>query len=140
MIALNKITSSSRSLTLAGVAAGFLPWLLADLTRAAKGRLVYIAPDDAAMSKVGEAAKFFAPEIDVIEFSAWDCLPYDRASPSLRTTSERLAALHDLQFGKKKSTLVLTTINAVTQRIITPFRIRALGTRLSPGKTIDRDQ
>jgi transcription-repair coupling factor (superfamily II helicase) len=30
----------------------------------------------------------------MITFPAWDCLPYDRASPSLRATSERLAALH----------------------------------------------
>ena len=37
---------------------------------------------------------FFAPDIERLEFPAWDCLPYDRASPALRATSDRLAALH----------------------------------------------
>ena len=27
---------------------------------------------------------------------AWDCLPYDRASPSLRSAAQRLAAIDDL--------------------------------------------
>ncbi|MEP3916291.1 MAG: hypothetical protein ABJM34_13325, partial [Parasphingorhabdus sp.] len=57
---------------------------------------MFIATDDAAMSAVVEAAHFFEPNLDVIEFPAWDCLPYDRASPALHTTSDRLAALAKL--------------------------------------------
>ena len=72
---------------------GKLQQAVADLARAAKGRAVFIAPDDAAMRAVAATAPFFAPELEVIVFPAWDCLSYDRASPTLRVMAERLAAL-----------------------------------------------
>ena len=134
-----KIKSASAPLTLAGVPDGFLPSLMADLTRAANTRAVLIAADDAAMRAVADAAIWFAPEIDVLQFPAWDCLPYDRASPSLRVTSERMAALAALQAKTAKPQLLITTVNAVTQRTLTPFRLRALTARLAPGERIDRD-
>ncbi|NIJ08200.1 transcription-repair coupling factor (superfamily II helicase) [Sphingomonas vulcanisoli] len=136
---LSRILKASESLTLAGVPAGFLPWLMADLARAAKGRAIYVAPDETAMRAVGEAARYFAPEIGVLSFPAWDCLPYDRASPSLRATSDRLAALHALQQKSDTPQLLVTTVNALTQRTLTPFRIRQLSATLAPGERIDRD-
>ena len=139
MIDLQRIFSADAPLTLAGAPSGFLPWLMADLARASKGRAVFIAPDDLAMRGIVDAAAFFAPEIELIQFPAWDCLPYDRASPALRPMSERLAALHALQRKAKGPQLLVTTINAVTQRTLTPFRIRQLVARLAPGERIDRD-
>ena len=47
-----KILSAKAPLTLAGVPAGFLPVLLADLARAAPSRVVLIAPDEAEMRSV----------------------------------------------------------------------------------------
>jgi len=136
---LQRILKAGETLTLAGAPAGFLPWLMADLARAAKGRAVFIAPDEGAMRALADNARYFAPELEVISFPAWDCLPYDRASPSLRATSERLAALHALQRGKDKPQLLVTTVNAVNQRTLTPFRIRQLSATLAPGERIDRD-
>ena len=124
-------------MTLAGAPAGFLPWLAADLARAAKGRAVFVAPDEAAMRHLQDAAAYFAPELEVLAFPAWDCLPYDRASPSLRSSSERLATLHALQRKAGKPQLLVTTVNAATQRTLSPFRVRQLVARLAPGERID---
>jgi transcription-repair coupling factor (superfamily II helicase) len=136
-----KILSAKTPLTLAGVPAGFLPVLLADLARAqAPGRVVLIAPDEAEMRAVAATAGYFAPEIEIVTYPAWDCLPYDRASPTLRVMAERLAALHRLQQAPKKPQLVVTTANAATQRTLTPFRIRQLVARLAPGERIGRDK
>ncbi len=121
---LSRILTANSPLTLASVVRGAQPMVLADLARAAKKRAVFIAPDDAAMRAVTDAAHFFAPELDVIEFPAWDCLPYDRASPALSVSARRLAALHALQAGGRRNQLIVTTINAVLQRVLTPFRIR----------------
>jgi len=137
---LQKILSADQPMTLAGVPAGFLPWLSADLARAAKGRAVFIAPDEAAMRALADAAHYFAPELETLTFPAWDCLPYDRASPSLRATSERLATLHALQRASDKPRLLVTTVNAALQRTLTPFRIRQLVARLAPGERIDLDR
>ncbi|UAK26597.1 transcription-repair coupling factor [Sphingomonas nostoxanthinifaciens] len=136
---LGRILKAGEPLTLAGAPAGFLPWLMADLARAAKGRAVFIAPDESAMRGLADAARYFAPELETVTFPAWDCLPYDRASPSLRSTSERLAALHALQRKTDKPQLLVTTVNAATQRTLTPFRLRQLSATLAPGERIDRD-
>lgn len=137
---LQTITTATRPLTLSGVPNGFLPWMLADLARAAKGGAVFIASDEAAMRAVASTAPYFAPDLEVLAFPAWDCLPYDRASPTLRVMSERLATLHALQGAAKAPRLLVTTVNAVTQRTLTPFRIRQLVARLAPGERIGLDK
>jgi len=137
---LPNILAATGPLTLAGAPPGFLPWLMADLARAAPTRAVLITSDDLAMRAVAEAAGYFAPELEILSYPAWDCLPYDRASPSLRATSQRLATLHALQRKPAGPQLLLTTLNAATQRTLTPFRIRQLTARLAPGERIDRDK
>ena len=136
---LNRILSAKSPLTLSAVARGAQPLVLADLARAAKGRAVFIAPDDAAMRAVADAAAYFAPELNVIEFPAWDCLPYDRSSPALSVSARRLAALHRLQGKSVGPQLLVTTINALLQRAVTPFRIRESVRLLKPGMEIGRE-
>jgi len=136
MSPIEKVIKARAPLTLAGVPAGFEPVLLADLARAA-GRAVFVASDEMMMQAIADTAHYFAPELEIIRVPAWDCLPYDRASPSLRAASERLAGLHALQAKAAGPRLVLTTAAAVTQRVLTPFRIRQLVARLAPGERIE---
>ncbi len=145
MTDLSRILYANQPLTLSGVPSGFLPLLLADLARAAAGgtgprRAVYIAPDEQAMQAVADTAGWFAPELEIVGIPAWDCLPYDRASPSLRSASQRLAGLHALQAPVKGPQLVVTTVAAITQRTLTPFRVRQLVARLAPGERIAIDK
>ncbi|MEN2785369.1 transcription-repair coupling factor [Sphingomonas qilianensis] len=137
---LKKILAAKQPLTLSGVPTGFEPWLLADLARTAPARAVFIAPDELAMRAIAATAQVFAPELEVLTFPAWDCLPYDRASPTLNVMAERMATLHRLQQLKKKPQLLITTANAAAQRTLTPFRIRQLVTTLAPKARIDRDK
>ena len=136
---LSRILKSRDSLTLAQVARGAQPLVMADLARASNGRAVFIAPDDAAMRGIVDAAAFFAPALEVIEFPAWDSLPYDRASPALSISAGRLAALHRLQTGKAKAQLVVSTANAALQRVLTPFRIRESVREFKVGTEIGRE-
>ena len=136
------ILSAKTPLTLASLARGAQPLVLADLARAVQakgGRAVFIAPDEAAMRGVADAAVFFAPELDVIDFPAWDCLPYDRASPALSVSARRLSALHRLQQKVDRPQLLVTTINAVLQRVQTRFRVRESVRLLKPGMEISRE-
>src|SRR3954454_3895281 len=95
---LQRVLRADRPLTLAGVPTGFLPLLAADLARAAfgsgeKSRAVALVADEAPMRALAESVPLFAPEVEVLTFPGWDCLPYDRASPALRVMAERLATL-----------------------------------------------
>ncbi|MFL6752854.1 MAG: transcription-repair coupling factor, partial [Sphingomicrobium sp.] len=141
---LQRVLRADRPLTLAGVPSGFLPWLAADLARAAHGsgnggRAVVIAADEAAMRALAETVPAFAPEIEVLTLPGWDCLPYDRASPALRVMAERLAALNALQAKHDKPQLLVTTATAATQRLLTPFRVRQLTRRIAAGERIERE-
>ena len=136
---LNRILAATAPLTLSSVARGSQPLVLADLARAAKGRAVFIAADEAAMRSVVEPAAFFAPDLDIIEFPAWDCLPFDRASPALSVSARRLAALSRLQAKHSAPQLLVTTVTAVLQRVLTPFRIRESTRVLRPGMEIGRE-
>ena len=141
---LSRILSAKAPLTLSSLPRGAVPLVLGDLARAAKQRAVFIAPDEAAMRGVAEAARFFAPEVEVLEFPAWDCLPYDRASPALAVSAARLSALFKLQHpartqGGGGSQLLVTTVNAALQRVLTPFRIRENARGFKPGVTIGHD-
>src|SRR3569623_517839 len=51
---------------------------------------------------------------------AWDCLPYNRVSPTPALAAQRMAALAELSGRKpdeRKPLLVLTTVPAVMQRV-----------------------
>ena len=141
---LQRVLRAHEPLTLAGVPTGFLPWLAADLARAAHGsnrggRAVAIVADEAAMRALAETVPLFAPEVEVLTFPGWDCLPYDRASPALRVMAERLATLSALQANADKPTLLVATASAATQRVLTPFRIRQLTRRIAEGERIERE-
>ena len=54
---LSRILKADRPLTLASIARGAQPLVMADLARAAKGRAVFVAPDEQAMRAVVDAAR-----------------------------------------------------------------------------------
>src|SRR4051812_42029971 len=141
---LQRVLRADQPLTLAGVPSGFLPWLAADLARAAHGsskggRAVAIVADEAAMRALADTVPLFAPEVEVLTLPGWDCLPYDRASPALRVMAERLATLNALQAKSDKPQLLVATASAATQRLLTPFRVRQLTRRLAEGEQINRE-
>src|SRR5947209_6282908 len=76
---LQRVLAASQPLTLAGVPTGFLPWLAADLARAAHGagkgaRAVAIVADETAMRALAETVPLFGPEVEVLTLPGWDCL------------------------------------------------------------------
>ncbi len=141
---LQRVLRADEPLTLASVPTGFLPWLAADLARAAHGsskggRGVVIVADEAAMRALAETVPLFAPEVQVLTLPGWDCLPYDRASPALRVMAERLATLSALQASSDNPQLLVATASAASQRLLTPFRIRQLTRQIGEGERVERE-
>ncbi len=137
---LDRLSSAVKGMTLAGIPAGYRPLFLSEIATNSGQRTMFVATDDAAMSAVAEAARFFEPALEIIEFPAWDCLPYDRASPALHTTSDRLAALAKLALPSTGGQLIVTTVNAITQRVLTPSRIKEFVTHLAPGTIVEQEK
>ena len=115
-----------RALTLAQVADGAEGLVLADLVRAIAARpaapaisLAVVCRDGQRMAQLARALSFFGPEIEVMEFPAWDVLPYDRVSPNAAIVAQRMTTLSRLARvkGRDKPSILVTTANAITQRV-----------------------
>ena len=80
--------------------------------------VLFIARDDVAGARLDEALQFFAPDVERIDFPAWDCLPYDRVSPNGAIVSQRIDALTRLLTEKSKhGRVVVATVSAFLQRV-----------------------
>ncbi len=100
---------------LGGAPEGFDARLLA--AEAAKGApVLHVARDDKRLEAMRAALAFFAPDLAVLTFPAWDCLPYDRVSPNPAISAARMATLAALANGLRPAVL-LTTVNAASQRV-----------------------
>ena len=102
-----------------GVPGGYDAYLSAEAAKRRGGLVVFVAGDDLQASALADGVRFFAPDVPVLSFPAWDCLPYDRVSPKSDTESERLATLAALARRQKDSgpAIVITVINAILQRV-----------------------
>jgi len=101
--------------------------ILADLLKAGRD-VIHIARDEARMVGLRECLSVFAPDLDVLCFPAWDCLPYDRVSPRSDVLAQRMDVLTDLarlqeeraitkQSNKTSGVLVLTTVAGILQKL-----------------------
>src|SRR5262245_38510125 len=104
-----------------GVADGFEAFAIASLATeiGREGPLVFVARDGQRLPAIAEALAFAAPELPLLEFPAWDCLPYDRVSPGADAAARRLDAMAAMvALGKTPHrAVVLTTANAILQRV-----------------------
>src|SRR5260370_4871989 len=103
--------------TVYGAPEGWDAVLLARRSAEHDGPLLHAARDDARMARLAEALAFASPEAEVLRFPAWDCLPYDRVSPNAALVSERIATLARLLEKPRGPRIVLTTVNALVQRV-----------------------
>jgi transcription-repair coupling factor (superfamily II helicase) len=135
-----KIAASSTPLTIGSVPPGTEALVLAELARAGQS-VAYVLSDGQRMPDLEQMLSFVAPEIPVLSLPAWDCLPYDRVSPSADVSARRLSALSGLIAHAKKPhpAIVLVTVNAMLQKIAPASVIESLAFSAKPGNVIRMD-
>ncbi len=103
----------------AGAPEGRDALLLAQLALSpeADGGILHVARDEGRMARIAESLSFFAPDLQVLEFPGWDCVPYDRVSPHVDVVARRIDTLARLADGVKGAFVVLTTVPALAQRV-----------------------
>ncbi|MBH0239733.1 transcription-repair coupling factor [Methylobrevis sp. L22] len=102
-------------------------------------RAVFVARDGERLAQTARVLAFAAPGMEVVEFPAWDCLPYDRVSPTPALVARRMTTLSRLaamQEGEKPFVL-LTTSNALVQRVVPRSIAAAQGLSAAPGNRVD---
>ncbi|MCG7626437.1 transcription-repair coupling factor [Epibacterium sp. MM17-32] len=108
---------SQKSIVMGGAPEGFDAQLVLRELDRARAPVLHIARDDKRMDAMRSALRFFAPELPVIVFPGWDCLPYDRVSPNADISAARMATLAGLVQGMPGRFVLLTTLNAAMQRV-----------------------
>jgi transcription-repair coupling factor (superfamily II helicase) len=93
------------------------------------------------MAALARALRFFGPEIEVLEFPAWDAQPYDRVSPHGSIVAQRMMTLSRLArvMGRDKPSVLLTTVNAVLQRVPPQRLVATQSFSAAPGNSLDMD-
>ncbi|MEP4198157.1 MAG: transcription-repair coupling factor [Aliishimia sp.] len=105
-----------RHITVSGAPEGFDAQLVLREVDA-RGPVLHVARDDKRLAAMQAALRFFAPDMPVLVFPGWDCVPYDRVSPNADLCAQRMATLAALTHGMPSKFVLLTTLNGATQRV-----------------------
>ncbi|WP_299864282.1 transcription-repair coupling factor [uncultured Roseobacter sp.] len=126
-----------KHITVSGVPEGYdARFLLAELERQ-ETPILHVARDDKRLAAMRAALRFFAPDMPVVTFPGWDCLPYDRVSPNADISAQRMATLAGLVHGMPQQFILLTTLNAATQRVPARATLRDAAFTARVGDRVD---
>ncbi len=143
-----ELLERGRALTLANVAEGAEGLIVSDLARAVAARarrpaisLAVVCRDGPRMLELARGLDFFAPDLPVMQFPAWDCQPYDRVSPHGGILAQRMTTLARLSriAGSDKPLIVLTSVNAIVQRVPPRDTVASQALSVAPGHVVPMD-
>ncbi|MBI1300036.1 MAG: transcription-repair coupling factor [Alphaproteobacteria bacterium] len=102
---------------------------------------VHVALDDSRLSTLEDLLAFFAPDVKVLTFPAWDCLPYDRVSPHADIVAKRVSTLTKLMAWdheqERYPRVLLTSVNAALQKVMPRQVLRESSFSANVGEAID---
>ncbi|WP_106744211.1 transcription-repair coupling factor [Yoonia maritima] len=128
--------SDLKYITVSGAPEGYDAQLI--LAELSKGHpVLHVASDDKRLAAMQAALSFFAPDVPVFVFPAWDCLPYDRISPNADVSAARMATLAGLVHGMPEKFVLLTSLAAATQRVPARSILREAAFKATVGSRID---
>lgn len=128
--------------TLGGAPEGLDALIVAEKMKAAGGVGLMVARDYQRSGNFIQAFKFYAKDIEVLEYPSWDCLPYDRLSPTAGIAAQRMATLTRLAARDANDTtplLVVATVAAVSQRVPPRRAVTVAGFSAKVGQDLDTD-
>ena len=146
VLPVDRLLAGQRAIA-SGVPEGLDAVLLGELARHGNASILHVARDGQRMATLEDAIRFFAPDVPVLSFPAWDSVPYDRVGPNAEIIADRietLSALAHREVGADEPLVLLTSVNAAIQRVppreliaASSLRLRA-GNVLNMGKLVER--
>ena len=118
---------------------GFVATRLAASLAQSETSLCYVAASEGEADRIAEAITALFPEINHIVFPPWDCLPYDRVLPSRYCMGRRMDALRLWIGGRSSRGLMLTSLEAILQRVPPADAISESVFQLAVGTSFNRD-
>ncbi len=114
-------------------------WVASRLSQNTGKPVLFVAASDREREAVAAQLIHLNPEAQILTFPAWDCLPYDRVSPRQQIMAERMACLAELMALQHRRLIVVTTLNALTQKLPPRSLLEHSSLSLAAGGTLDQD-
>ena len=93
-------------------------FIISKIFHTTKNSILYIGKDDREIINIQNKLSWLLPNQKVLLYKAWDQIPYDNISPSKEVQTSRLKTLNLLNSNQRERKILLTTVNAVIQKII----------------------
>ena len=117
MSIVTKVNHGDARTEFSGCPEGFDAFVLATIIRRRAVTGIFIARNDKRAEAMKSSLAFFAPDIRMFDFPAWDCLPFDRISPRSTISAKRMKVLSELTREPGGPAVMVTTVSALAQRI-----------------------
>ena len=101
---------------------------------------VFVARDGRRMQRMVEVLEQLLPGHQVLPLPAWDCLPYDRVSPNGVTIAARMTTLSAMTTTATKGAIVLTTVNALVQKLPPRELVASMSFAAAAGQVVDSEK
>lgn len=141
------MTDQRADRTISNVPDGMQPVVLARLVEErlkaapnAAVSAVFVARDGRRMQRMVEIVEQLMPGHQLLTLPAWDCLPYDRVSPNGVTIAARMTTLSTLAAGGAKGAIVLTTVNALVQKLPPREVVAGMSFAAAAGQVVDSEK
>ena len=104
---------------ISSVADGYDAFLLGDIYKQAQTDILYIVSDGISLETTVDLLHTLYPDVEVLKLPAWDTVPYDRVSPNIEITAERVQTLCTLAKNPSSKTkrIVVASVGAVIQKL-----------------------
>lgn len=100
--------------------------------------ILHLASSERRAEEIGRALQGMCPEIQALVLPPWDCLPYDRASPSRDVMGRRMGVLDQLRRRSKGLRILLASPLSLLQRLPPADVVKSAFINLRPGAPLDR--
>ncbi len=127
--------------TIGRVLPAYTPQVLLDIYHNTGQTVLYVGTSASELDQLQNTFAFFNTQgVSVLRFDGWDCLPYDRVSPSTHISAHRCSVLSHLISDRTTTHIVLTTVSAISQRLIPRPVLQGRAIHIKVGDTIDVSQ
>lgn len=105
--------------TFSSVARGYDAFLAGYFALDSSTDILYIAADGIELSNLASLLEYLHPDLKVLQFPAWDTVPYDRVSPNPSLVARRIDCLSELAQNPnpKQPRIIVTSVGAVLQKL-----------------------
>jgi transcription-repair coupling factor (superfamily II helicase) len=128
--------AAPRTKRIIGLSGSATAWVVAERASADVPTVV-ICPSRRGAEELSDDITFFLGARKVLNYPAWETLPLEPVSPSVESSAQRIRTRHAIWSGS--APVVVTSAEAVLQRVVPRTAIEALSALLKPGDVLDRD-